>query len=569
MFKSKSVLIIGEEMLVLYASSGGKAKRVASIAWNEDNLVDRLAHMLVHNGKRRPVHILYDMLEQQYKKELVPQLSILDKSRYIDRKLKVVYPSNPMRAAYFLKGEAEEALREGKRRVNVAGNPYIFASVPDLPQLRHVYEALKKSELTIIGFGLLPIEGASMLAKISQALRNGPNAPKWAVMLAQHESGGLRQIVIKNGELALTRLTGLAASPDDDEEWGAEVGQEFKSTLSYLLRFGYTPDQGIDIYIVHGSDRAAEAFRREINIEANLVCKSMDQFSRIAGLRVASSHGSYSGDALHAAWASKVRGLRLPMKSLAFGRMVDTRRAAQKLSAGLMLLILAGAGYAAYLYQDAARARAEVAREQRHYAELQSQISSREEGLVKIDKDTDTILRILDVYESLEKNGVSSFRLANAISTALNQVDLKLDKLIMAVPEKEEGDAEAAEMMMIMDGMTSEDGSAEITQKIKPADVDITLEVSFPTGINPEEGVRKINAFKASLEDVLAGYDIQITQQVANLTKEADFSEDLATFINLPKINDGDEMSSGEDFSNADTEGEAVTAQILIKGPVQ
>jgi len=577
--KNKSVLIIGEDMLMLYASSGGKAKHVGSLLWTEENIVERLTGMLLREGKRRPVHILYDMLEQQYKKEMIPQLSILDKQRYINRKLKVVFPSNPMRAAYFLKGEAEDNLKEQRR--SEKGNPYIFASVPDLPQLRYVYEALKDAQLPIIGFGLLPVEGASMLKRVSDTFRSGPHKAKWAVMLSVHESGGLRQIVIKNGELALTRLTAISANFADETSWGSEVGQEFKSTLSYLLRFGYTQDQGIDIYLVHGGDAAATAFRKELNIDVNLVCKSVDNIAKACGLRIAGNHGNGYGDGLHAAWASKIAGMRLPINSVAFGRLIAMRRTAKQATNALLLAILAGGLYAGYLTQDTARASLKVGSEQRHHATLQAEVSKREESLVKIDQDTDTILRILDIHESLEKRGVQSFALVNAISQALpNDVKLSAFSISATTPEGEGEDDFGASELEMMENPDAGADAGYVKPVIVAVDYEIVMDLEFPATINPEDGVKTVNAFKDNLVQSLGGYTVEITQQVANLSREADFSEDLKAMIaevtrvsGMPDAGGlGDDMmgNAAEGASSSGAEGMGgMTARITIKGTGQ
>jgi hypothetical protein len=68
--------------------------------------------------------------------------------------------------------------------------------------------------------------------------------------MGQHRSGGLRQIVVKNGEIALTRMTPIAENDENSAAWVEDVVQEFKATMSYLSRFGYSPDEGLEVILI-------------------------------------------------------------------------------------------------------------------------------------------------------------------------------------------------------------------------------------------------------------------------------------------------------------------------------
>lgn len=577
--RNKTVMIVGEDMLMLFASNGGKASHVTSMAWDEADFIAKLSGYLQKECKGKPVQILYDMLEQQYKKEIVPHLSMMDKGKYIDRKLKVVFPSNPLRAALFLKGEAEQAAKipGGDDK----GQPYIFASVPDLPQLRNIYEAVKQSQVVVSGFGLLPVEGASLLKHLSGKLRKGPNQSKWVVLLSAHESGGLRQIVIRDGELALTRLTVVSAAPENEVEWGQQVATEFQGTLSYLLRFGYTDSQSMDIVIVHGSDNAAQAFKSQLNIDANILCKPVSELAKMCGLKVPGHSEGYA-DSLHAAWGSKLSKLKLPMKSLVFGRLINLRKYARIATVAAVLAVLSGAAYAGYVFQDATRTKMSTSTEADNQATLLSQIEEKERSLGDMAGRVYNVLTMLDIHESLKKEGIQSFALVNAVSSNLPQA-MRLTELSIKVPsgDDENGGGDAAEMPSLeegdggmMDGGFSGDGMAPkkentISNYVKPnlpsSPYEIQMKIGFRADVDPEEGVLMVNNYKDKIAELLTGYEVEVTQQVANLSKKSEFSESFETVVET-----NDDGGDGLGGTGNDGGGEdALTATIVIKGEGQ
>src|SRR5690606_3907516 len=98
---------------------------------------------------------------------------------------------------------------------------------------------------------------ASMVQTLAKKLRKPADpACMWTVFVGQHSSGGLRQVVIRNGELALTRMTPIIDSDADPEIWASDVVAEVKGTMSYLSRFGYDPADGLDVIVISGNSAA-------------------------------------------------------------------------------------------------------------------------------------------------------------------------------------------------------------------------------------------------------------------------------------------------------------------------
>ena len=131
---------------------------------------------------------------------------------------------------------------------------YLFAALPRSDMLSRIISILYEVEIGVVGFGLLPVESVALVDELAERCVQKKRAmrSKWSVMIGQHETGGLYQIITNNGNLAMRRLTPVA----DNIAGGiaGEIIREFKATLSYIARYGYTPKDGIDLIIVAPKD---------------------------------------------------------------------------------------------------------------------------------------------------------------------------------------------------------------------------------------------------------------------------------------------------------------------------
>src|SRR5262249_42366662 len=127
---------------------------------------------------------------------------------------------------------------------------YIFSAVPESRQLTQTVGAVQAALTQIAGFGLLPVEASDMVKALYAKVQQRKQSAQWVVLIGQHRHGGLRQIVIKNGDLALTRMSPVMESDQDAHAWAGEVQQEFSATMSYLTRFGFQQEDGLHIILI-------------------------------------------------------------------------------------------------------------------------------------------------------------------------------------------------------------------------------------------------------------------------------------------------------------------------------
>src|SRR5690606_5080382 len=136
----------------------------------------------------------------------------------------------------------------------------------------------------------------------------------WSVFLGQHQSGSLRQVVTRNGELALTRMTPIIDSDQDPEAWANDIVMEIKGTMSYLARFGFDSNDGLDIIVIAGNN-AAESVSSKIDFDCNLNVLTASEAGKLLGLNLGIQQDQRYADPLHVSWLGKKRVLTLPMKS--------------------------------------------------------------------------------------------------------------------------------------------------------------------------------------------------------------------------------------------------------------
>lgn len=335
---SKTVLIIGDEALYIFSSGFKGLELIESVPWGADRFEENVSKIISRDCGGKPVVVLNDMVEQHYRKERVPKVNVMDRKNVLNRKLQVAFQNYPVKAAFPLK---EKIAKTDKMP---AANVYIFAAAPSSDQYRKTMEAARRSLASISGYGLLPVEGAAMLKALTGKVASRvKDKAKWAVFIGQHQNGGLRQIVIKDGELALTRMTPVVDSDANPDMWASEIYQEFQATLSYMARFGFNAEDGLDI-IVASNPTAGDVLRNMIDIEANIYTMTASEIAQKLGLSISSYVDQRYADILYAAWICKKPVLKLPMQAKEINEISGPRRVAALAS----VLLVGGAGYLGY-----------------------------------------------------------------------------------------------------------------------------------------------------------------------------------------------------------------------------
>ena len=535
--RNRTVLLISDEALFVYDTSASGVELVDKYDWDdpafEGNAVDAISKKC--GGK--PVLILNDMVEQHYRKEKVIKVGafIGDKSTMIRRKLNVAFPTYPVRAAFPLKEKIKKA--EGQLPADV----YIFAAVPNSTQFNQTMSVASKSLASVAGFCLLPVESSDMLKTLSEKLSKDKrgNASKWCVFIGQHKNGGLRQIVTKDGEIALTRMTPVCNIDEGVQKWAAEVHQEYKSTMSYLARFGYVPEDTLESIVISNSEAGDILNTLVSETETNFHTMTVQEASQLLNLKIGRQQDSHYADPLHVAWSGKKSKFLLPMKASQVDEVVRPRQIATAAS----LLLFGSAlffGYQAMTsIQSFASVSSDLNRENDKKTQLEAQYKREVEKKEALGFNVRLVQASIRVKEKLDNDNIEVIDLFSAIGYSLGR-DLRIDRVI--VEPIEENIVQAR-----FDQFVSNNDQKEKQEPL----YSVRLQMTYPSTTDVERGNREVESLNTRIAQALPGFEVNVTK----LLKDYEYTEGL--IVNTGDLNN--QANVDQDF----------LAEITVKGPMR
>ena len=136
-----------------------------------------------------PVHVMVDVVEEDYRFELLPHARGRDRAELIDRRLRQLYRNTPYCAAVL------QGRDTGKRR----DDQYLFVALINPEPIENWLNQIRSHELPIAGVYLLPLVAEPLAQKIAPATPN--------VLLVARHSSGLRLTFFRHGKLRISRLT--------------------------------------------------------------------------------------------------------------------------------------------------------------------------------------------------------------------------------------------------------------------------------------------------------------------------------------------------------------------------
>jgi hypothetical protein len=506
----RCVLLLSDEAVNIYDIASKKARFVQAIEWNARDFADTLIDTIVRHCKNKPVLILVDMVEQHYRKERIPNVSPLDKPNVIQRKLRADFPKFNMRAA-------KKLHKESSKQKHKSGDIYLFAALPSSKHFTKTIEAVVNSNAPIAGISLLPVESADLVASLQNKLgQNDPNIGNatWSVLITQNQGGGLRQIVTKNGELALTRVTPVVETDSEPDVWANEVAQEFKATMSYLLRFGFSPEDGLNVMVV-ANQKAGDLVRQFIAEDCSFTYMTVGQAAGHLGLKNDKHEDGRLADPLHAAWAGLKSRPSMPVHS---EKLQKARRVHQAATAAMLILFMV----MAYFVYSNANTTLMLYKNQQDYLAWREQKQKLdtmyEEELARkrtLGFDVKLIRNATSIHKVFEKEKVKPISLLKAIDGQLGG-SLRIDSF----------------------ELQSEESKKPRNQQ-KPSykrDVTATMTISFPGTIDLERGNTVVENLSKRLDAMLEDYNVRITKKLADLSFRGAFSSETGITANRDRL---------------------------------
>lgn len=493
----KRVLMVGSEGVTLFGPTARGIEREAAISWEVPNFDQQLVESLGEQNRGDPVLILFDGADQTYRKEEnIPKLAYFDRERYIKRKLEQAFPSYPVRASAVVKPKGE--------------NPfYLFVALPETDRLDKIADDMLEAEVPIAGFGLLPAESVGLVSTLAGKLFGKEGKPSgWAVLIDQHETGGLRQVVVKNGNLALTRITPTSEAGVQGPGWADEVMREFKATLTYIARFGYTAEEGLDVMIICGNIEK-QFFNDKSLPVTNFQCLTTTEALAAIGAKGVSLGETNFGDALHALWAARKPKLSIPITVPSLHRIMVPRQVA-RVASGLLALSFVGLCFFTYnSYDDYGRIKGEIDDRQRQQTLLQQEYDQESKVFDAYPVKPSVIKGVMGVKNLVDNSGVNITPTLNVLRKALDN-DIKLSRLSFTHDAKPVLEAEAT---------PGAPPSAQVNKGI----VTIKFKFTLTGNLTLEQKVQRAESLTKKLQGDFPGYTVKIVSQFGNLSRTGKF----------------------------------------------
>ncbi len=500
---SKTVLLMAEDVLCIYKTSAGRSKLIEEVPWDADNFERNVANIIAKDCGGAPVVFLNDMVEQHYRKERILQVGFFDQKNVVNRKLNIAFPSYPVRGAIPLTERASDV------KSALQKNVFILAAVPHSEQYLRLVSAVRQSLASVVGFALLPVEATRMVKALADKIIKEPKSSKhkktrWVVFMAQHKNGGLRQVVIRNGELALTRMTPISEN-DNDDIWVGEVKNELKATMSYLSRFGFNSSEDkLDVIVL-----ADQALHEKIDAslssldQVNFHVLSVLTAAKHLGLGVPKVDMQRYADTLHTSWISK-KSLLLPMASADVDKIALPRKAASIANAALLLGVLV----TSYLAYDSSATLSSLEQDlvmaSQQKKQVQIQYDQERERIEALGIDIDLVNATVEIGQKFEETELDPTHLIQSLSSALGR-DLRADRLRISSKPITPQDAAIRRPtpLQALDG----------AQPVKTTPIyEMVIDMSFPRSIDIDEGNAQVDALRQQLVSKLPEHEVNVLQ---------------------------------------------------------
>jgi hypothetical protein len=399
--KSEYVLNIGDDNVVLIRFVD---KRFAN-AWlaspDPATAIEELGEAFAEDKKGR-VSVIVDTLDQSFKEEEVPKVNILDRRKILSRHITMAFPGQSMRGA--------RLIGPGPKNTTLI---YEFASVPmdgRIPGWIEFYESLPNEKGGV--YAIAP-ENADIVGALTPKTEAEPaesaDAPKvnqWRHFIGINVTGGLRQIISKNGRLSLTRLTQAPPPDTPPDEFADMIIRDFKATITYLRRLGYQVGDPLDLVVLTTAANRDALERLEWTGARGVTFLTPYEAGAMLGLGSIGPEDQAYCDVLHAAWFANKRTPNLKLtRSVAMGDMRDDLRelafAAAPYAAGVVAAAILG--WSALTTVDYVTASSERDQLQAQVSTIRISLSEKQAAVAGLPFDAANMRNVFDVETSMDR----------------------------------------------------------------------------------------------------------------------------------------------------------------------
>ena len=215
-----SLLFVTSDGVFAYSWLQGRTAKEAEFPPDENGRRQFAQFAAQLAARRRPVMMLVDLVEEDFRFDVVPHVLGSERRLLLERKLDQFYRSTPFRHA-----EIREREKEGRRDDRI-----LFSAITNPTWISPWAELLLQHEIPLRGVYSVPLV-SQQIAKLT----GGEDV----LLLTWEQRAGVRQTYFKGSHVSFSRLTPLAAG----SQFALTVVTETARTLQYLQSLSLLPPE--------------------------------------------------------------------------------------------------------------------------------------------------------------------------------------------------------------------------------------------------------------------------------------------------------------------------------------
>ncbi len=439
---NKFVLIIGEDGAIVLYLSGRKVVRRAFALSSAPKDMAAINDLFALN-KRAPISILLDIQDQTYTVQNLPPVAKMSADKIAKRKLERDFAADDLKA-FICIGRSPDKKKEWQ---------YMFISVPPNPLSEWINIASNLPN-KFGGVFLIPLESEKALLDLDKKIHWTPEPkakkakkaeakpvaeakdikkgkksqdknnnkytpPDWFVFIGHNRVGGLRQIVLKNGKMAFTRVT-QAALDDPPEALAGSIEQEYSTTREYIKRLGYSDASKLNVVIV-----AAEAVLGFVD-RNKILASNVDSFTpyqacELLGMKDTAEKQDKYSDVFLAVSVAALPRKKVSLQTPYIAKLFLFQRAilGGRVAAGILvpLLLLA----AAYEIYGAISAKLEVVEIEDKQKQANSRILTLQSSNSALPTNLEKVINVTDIHNKLASLIHDPYYLMEVLATEVDE----------------------------------------------------------------------------------------------------------------------------------------------------
>ncbi|TAK99534.1 MAG: hypothetical protein EPO08_16025 [Rhodospirillaceae bacterium] len=410
MAKGEFVLNIGDDNVVLTRLVDGGVANAWLGSPDPALAIEELGEALATDTKGR-ISVLVDTLDQSFKEEELPKVGILDRRKVLSRHIAMAFPGANMRGAHLIGPGSKNTLLYQFAAVPLDGRiPGWMDFVDSLPNQKGGVFAVAAENVDLI---------AALAPKDAPPVEQGNH---WRHLIGINVTGGLRQIIEKNGRLCLTRLTQAPPPETPPDEFADMIIRDFRATITYIRRLGYAVGDALDLVVLTTPENKGALDALTWDGARSVSIYTPYEAGATIGVGSIGKEDQAYCDVLHAAWFANKGRTRLPLtRSAALGTAKDDLRelafAVAPYAAGLLAAAVVGwTGWAGYDTFVTSSANAQM---EQQLAALKHTLAEEQAKLGLLPYDAARMRNVLEVNSSLEIGKLDYAPLFQTISSAL------------------------------------------------------------------------------------------------------------------------------------------------------